>query len=61
MANSLDFVRSGESVKKASKKYGGPRAILQDKLNLKESKRFGARTILTDFLGKVNQQNLHSI
>ena len=36
MANSLDFVRSGESEKEASKKYSGPRTTLQDKLHLDE-------------------------
>ena len=45
MAKALDFVQSAESVKKASKRYNGPRATLQDKLNLGEPQLFGRRTV----------------
>ena len=45
MAKALDFILSAESVKKVSKGYDGPRATLQDKLNLEQPQRFGRRTV----------------
>ena len=47
MINAIDLVKSGESIRKASKVYGVPRTTMRDRLILGDPKKPGSKTLLT--------------